>query len=99
MGRMLRIGLAEAEIEAVDLGIISAGKILLYVTGTSEIRVGYTRTDVSSTSVQGYFTLLGGSQYLFDVGPNIGFLSQNQQLFFVSPSGDNTLEVWVADTA
>jgi len=95
---MLRISLAEAEIEAVDLGIISAGKILLYVTGTSEIRVAYTRTDASTTGTS-YFTLLGGSQYLFDVGPNIGFLSQNQQLFFVSPSGDNTLEVWVADTA
>jgi len=98
MGRMLRIALAEAVSEAIDLAILTPGKILLYNTGTTDIRVGYDRHDVTANGTN-YFTLLGGSQYLFDVGPGIGFLAQNQQLYFVSPSGANTLEVWVADSA
>ena len=98
MGRMLRIALAEAVSEAIDLAIMTPGKILLYNTGTLDIRVGYARHDVSTTGTN-YFTLLGGSQYIFDVGPGIGFLAQKQQLYFVSPSGANTLEVWVADSA
>jgi hypothetical protein len=44
-----------------------------------------------------YFTILAGTQYVFDVGPNIGFLAQNQQLFLNSPDGDATIEVWVAN--
>ncbi len=96
MGRMLRIALAEGVSEAIDLGIVGPGKILLYNTGTNDIRVGYDRSDVSATGTN-YFTLLGGSQYMFDVGPGIGFVSQNQQLYFVSPTGSNTLEVWIAD--
>ncbi|REK51785.1 MAG: hypothetical protein DWQ49_13965 [Bacteroidetes bacterium] len=93
---MLRIALAEGIAERIDLGIVGPGKIFLYNTGTEDIRVAYDSFDVS-TSGSNYFTLLGGSQYVFDVGPGIGFLAQNQQLFFVSPTGSNTLEVWVAD--
>ena len=96
MGRILRIELAEGVSEGIDLGIVGAGKILLYNTGTNDMRVGYDRFDVSTTGTN-YFTLLGGSQYIFDVGPGIGFLSQNQQLYFVSPTGDQTLEIWIAD--
>lgn len=98
MGRMLRVALAEGVEEAIDLGIRGPGKILLYNTGTTDIRVAYDRFDVGATGAN-YFTLLGGSQYLFDVGPGVGFVSQNQQLYFVSPSGSgtNTLEIWVAD--
>jgi hypothetical protein len=100
---MLRIVLQEGVSEAIDLGIVGAGKIFLYNTGNNDIRVGYDRFDVSANGVN-YFTLLGGSQYVFDVGAGIGFLSQNQQLYFVSlyfvsPSGAGaqTLEVWIAD--
>ena len=96
MGRILRIELAEGVSEGIDLGIVGPGKILLYNTGTNDMRVGYDRFDVSANGVN-YFTLLGGSQYIFDVGPGIGFLSQNQQLYFVSPTGDQTLEIWIAD--
>ena len=96
MGRILRIELAEGVNEGIDLGIVGPGKILLYNTGTNDMRVGYDRHDVSTTGTN-YFTLLGGSQYIFDVGPSIGFLSQNQQLYFVSPVGDQTLEIWIAD--
>ncbi len=96
MGRMFRITLAENNIVPVDLGIVTPGKILLYNAGNLDIRVAYDRFSVG-TSGSNYFTILAGSQYIFDVGPDIGFLSQNQQLFFVSPSGTQTLEVWVAD--
>lgn len=96
MGRILRIELAEGVSEGIDLGIVGPGKILLYNTGTNDMRIGYDRFDVSANGVN-YFTLLGGSQYIFDVGPGIGFLSQNQQLYFVSPTGDQTLEIWIAD--
>ena len=96
MGRILRNELAEGVSEGIDLGIVGPGKILLYNTGTNDMRVGYDRFDVSANGVN-YFTLLGGSQYIFDVGPGIGFLSQNQQLYFVSPTGDQTLEIWIAD--
>ena len=96
MGRMFRISLAENVIVPIDLGIVTPGKILLYNSGTLDIRVAYDRFSVG-TSGSNYFTILAGSQYIFDVGPDIGFLSQNQQLFFVSPSVTQTLEVWVAD--
>jgi hypothetical protein len=96
MGRMLRVTCNEGIVEEIDLGIVGPGKILLYNTGTLDIRVAYDRFDVGTTGVN-YFTLLGGSQYVFDCGPGIGFVSQNQQLYFVSPVGDQVLEVWVAD--
>ncbi len=96
MGRMLRIALAEGVAERIDLGIVGPGKIFLYNTGTADIRIAYGAFDVSAAGAN-YFTLLGGSQYVFDVGPGIGFLAQNQQMYFVSPVGANTIEIWVAD--
>ncbi len=98
MARMLRIALAEGVAEGVDLGIVGPGKIWLYNTGTNDIRIGYDPFDVGTAGTN-YFTLLGGSQYLLDVGPGIGFISQNQTMYFISPSGSNTLEVWVADSS
>ena len=96
MGRMLRVTCNEGIVEEIDLGIVGAGKILLYNTGTLDIRVAYDRFDVGTTGVN-YFTLLGGSQYVFDVSNSVGFLAQNQQMYFVSPVGDQVLEIWVAD--
>ena len=96
MGRMLRITLLEGVSEAVDLGIVGPGKIFLYNTGTLDMRIAYDRFDVGTTGTN-YFTLLGGSQYVFDVSKSVGFLAQNQQMFFVSPVGDQVLEIWVAD--
>ena len=68
MGRMLRVTCNEGIVEEIDLGIVGPGKILLYNTGTLDIRVAYDRFDVGTTGVN-YFTLLGGSQYVFDCGP------------------------------
>ena len=58
MGRMLRVVLTEGVSEAIDLGIVGPGKILLYNTGTNDIRVGYDRFDVTANGTN-YFTLLG----------------------------------------
>jgi hypothetical protein len=55
------------------------------------MRVGYDRFDVGTNGTN-YFTLLGGSQYVFDCGPGIGFVSQNQQLYFSSPVGDQAID-------
>jgi hypothetical protein len=96
MGRMLRVTLEEGVSEAIDLGIVGPGKIFLYNTGTLDMRIAYDRFDVGTTGTN-YFTLLGGSQYVFDVSSSVGFLAQNQQMYFVSPVGDQVLEIWVAD--
>ena len=96
MGRMLRVTLEEGVPEGIDLGIVGPGKIFLYNTGTLDMRIAYDRFDVGTTGTN-YFTLLGGSQYVFDVSNSVGFLAQNQQMYFVSPVGDQVLEIWVAD--
>jgi hypothetical protein len=97
MGRITRYGMTEDIVTAIDFGSPTPGKILIYNTSVNDIRVGYARTDVDSTTGVNYFTILAGTQYVFDVGPNIGFLAQNQQLFLNSPDGDATIEVWVAN--
>ena len=97
MGRMLRITLNEGVVEAIDLALVGSGKILLYNSGTLDMRIAYDRFDAGLTG-SNYFTLLGGSQYVFDVSNSVGFLAQYQQMYFVSPVGDQVIEIWIADS-
>ena len=98
MGRILRFTLSEDVVTAIDFGSPTPGKILINNAGTVDIRIGYERTDVRSTGGSDqFFTLNAGVQYIFDVGPQIGFLAQNQQLFVNSPDGDCVIEVWIAN--
>jgi hypothetical protein len=96
MCRKLRITANKGIVDKIDIGKFGTGKIFLYNTGTLDMRIAYDRFDVGTTGVN-YFTLLGGSQYVFDVSNSVGFLAQNQQMYFVSPVGDQVLEVWEAD--
>jgi len=98
MGRITRYGMTEDIVTAIDFGTPAPGKILIYNTSDYDIRIGYARTDVDSTTGVNYFTLLAGTQYVFDVSSSIGFLAQNQQLFLNSPDGNATIEVWVANS-
>lgn len=49
MGRMLRVTLNEGIVEAIDLALVGSGKILLYNSGTLDMRIAYDRFDVGTT--------------------------------------------------
>jgi len=42
--------------------------------------------------------LSAGLTLLFDVGPEIGFVSQNQLMWLNANGGSTTVEIWVADS-
>ena len=95
MGRIQRIALAEDDIKALDLGYPRSGKPLIRNAGTTDILVGYTRTDVNDATASGqFFTLDPGIVYTFDMSQTSGFLAQNQLLYFNSNTGDGTIEIW-----
>ena len=101
MGRILRITLQEDVPERIDLAMIRPGKILLSNTSTThDIRVGYdTVGGVGTTAGTGevnYYTLKAGNEYVFDCGPGVGLVAQQQQLFFNCATGNAVLEVWIA---
>ena len=97
MARILRIALAEDVPEGIDLGMPGPGKILIQNSGANDCIVGYDRADVLGATAVSYYTIDAGLTLMFDTGPEIGFLAQNQLLWFASPSGDTTVEIWVAD--
>ena len=37
-----------------------------------------------------------GNEYVFDCGPGVGVVAQNQSMFFAVTGGTATVEVWVA---
>ena len=45
-----------------------------------------------------YYSLGAGNEYVFDCGPGVGVLAQQQQLFFAVTGGAATLEVWIANS-
>ena len=97
MGRIQRIALAEDDIKALDLGYPRSGKLLMRNAGTTDIIVGYTRTDVTDATAGGqFFTLDPGIVYTFDMSQTSGFIAQNALLYFNSNTGDGTIEIWQA---
>ena len=97
MSRILRIALAEDVPEGIDLGLPGPGKILIQNSGANDVIVGYDQTHVATATAVSYYTIDAGLTLMFDIGPEIGFLAQNQLMWFSSPSGDSTLEIWIAD--
>jgi len=73
-----------------------AGKVLINI-GNNDVIVGYDRSDVLAATALNYFTFLAGTQYIFDVSQGVGFLAQNTSLWFSSPVGTSSLEIWIAD--
>jgi len=103
LGRILRVALQEDVPERIDLGMVRPGKILLNNTSTTHaIRVGYSDVGgVGTTAGTGevnYYTLAAGNEYIFDCGPGVGLVAQQQQLYFLCPTGNATLEVWIANS-
>jgi len=93
LGRVLRFNLLEDVTHGIDLGFPSPGKLLIRNAGNFDVRVGYDPGDVNATGVN-YFTIEAGIVYTFDMGPNIGFLAQGQQLYFNSQDGACIMEFW-----
>ena len=99
MGRIQRVALAENVPEGLDLGIVGPGKVLIQNVGSNSIFIGYDYGDVlAATAGNAYYTLSAGLTLLFDVGPEIGFVSQNQLMWLNANGGSTTVEIWVADS-
>jgi hypothetical protein len=73
-----------------------SGKVLINI-GDNDVIVGYDKSDVLAATALNYFTFLAGTQYVFDVSQGVGFLAQNTSLWFSSPVGTSSLEIWIAD--
>ena len=100
MGRILRITCNEGVPERIDLGMVRPGKIFIANRGTSDVRIGYMIAGgVGDANIDGtnFYTLPSGNEYVLDIGPGVGSLVQDQQMYFMSPVGSNTLEVWIAN--
>ena len=97
MGRIQRLTLAEDVVQALDLGYPRSGKLLIRNAGTVDVKRGYTATDVVDATQNGqFFTLDPGIVYTFDMSQAVGFLVQNQLLYFNASTGDCILEIWQA---
>ena len=96
MGRILRHTLLEDDAYGIDLGFNKPGKLLIRNASSFDVRVGYDPRDVGANGIN-YFTIEAGIAYVFDMGPGVGFVSQNQQMYFYSPDGDAEMEFWMAD--
>jgi|TARA_B110000263_G_scaffold43416_1_gene35346 hypothetical protein len=93
----LRIAtLAEDAPALLNVTATGAGKVLINI-GDNDVIVGYDRSDVLAATALNYFTFLAGTQYVFDVSNGVGFISQNTSLWFSSPIGTSSLEIWIAD--
>ena len=97
MGRIIRLAtMAENVPEAVDLGMQTAGKLLLKNQGSNDILIGYDRSDVLAATAANYMTLDAGTLLMFDAGPGVGFVNQTSLMWFNATGGNSTLEIWIA---
>ena len=102
MGRILRIDLAEDTPKEVDLKMVRPGKLLISNTSaTLDVRIGYETIGgvgqgTGLANAQNYYSLGAGNEYVFDCGPGVGVLAQNQSLFIAVTGGTATVKIWVA---
>ena len=96
MGRILRITLVEDQVYGIDLGFPRSGKLLIRNAGTSDVRVAYDRADADSVTGVNYFTIEAGIVYVFDCSQGVGFVAQDQQLYFNCSTANNAMEFWLA---
>ena len=96
MGRILRTTLTEDQVYGIDLGYPRSGKLLIRNSGTADVRVAYDRVDADSVTGVNYFTIEAGITYVFDMSQAVGFLAQNQLLYFNCDTADNAMEFWLA---
>ena len=96
MGRIMRIALAENVPQAIDLGMSTAGKLLIRNAGSSDIYMGYDQGNVLAASASNFVTLDAGVTWIFDAGTMVGFLNQTSNMWMSAQGGDTTIEIWVA---
>ena len=97
MGRILRTTLTEDQVYGIDLGYPRSGKLLIRNAGTADVRVAYDRVDADSVTGVNYFTIEAGITYVFDMSQAVGFVAQNQLLYFNCPTADlDSMEFWLA---
>jgi hypothetical protein len=97
MGRIVRIGtLVENVPTAIDLGMTTPGKLLIKNQGANDIRMAYDESGVIVGGTGNFMTLDAGTLLVFDAGPGVGFLAQQQQIHFMATGGNSTIEIWVA---
>lgn len=97
MGRMFRYTLQEDVAIALDVSFRTSGKLLIKNFGTRDCRMGYDPYDIDQTTGVNFWTIEAGEGYAFDMSPEVGFLSQGQQLFIICTTGTNVIEMWVAN--
>ena len=95
MGRILRTTLTEDQVYGIDLGFPRSGKLLIRNAGSNDVWVAYDRVDAASTTAVTDVTIAAGITYVFDMSQAIGFIAQNQQLYFNCSTGDNVMEFWM----
>ncbi len=104
MGRILRLSLTEDTPTRVDLAMIRPGKLLIKNTSaTIDVRIGYDTVGgigdgAGLAGGQNYYTLGAGNEYVFDCGPGVGVLAQDQQLYIGCTGGVSTVEIWIANS-
>ncbi len=82
----------------------NSGKILIKNTSTTlDIRVGYDTIGgvgegAGLAGAANYYTLGAGNEYVFDCGPGVGLVAQQQQLVFAVTGGTATIEIWFANS-
>ena len=97
MGRIVRIGtLVENVPQAIDLGMTTPGKLLIKNQGANDIRMAYDESGVIVGGTGNYMPLDAGTLLVFDAGPGVGFLAQQQQIHFMATGGNSTIEIWIA---
>ena len=96
MGRIMRIALAENVPQAIDLGMMTPGKLLIKNAGSADVYLGYDQGNVLAASASNYITIDAGVTWILDAGPGVGFLNQTSNMWFAAQGGDSTLELWVA---
>lgn len=94
MGRILQYTMTDNEAIAVDLTTTTPGKVLFLAQG-GDIRIGYQEADVTSATGN-FFTIFDSQTMVFDCAPGVGFLAQNQLLYFLATAGTPTLQIWIA---
>lgn len=95
MGRILRYTLEDNIVSGVDFAFRTSGKLLIRNAGSRDVFIGYDPSDVKGGT--NYFTIEPGIVYTFDMGSDVGFLAQNQQLYLNCPTGTNDMEIWFAN--
>lgn len=97
-GRILRATLAENDptmlnVTNSELG----GKLAIKNAGNNDIHIGYDQYDVTLATGVNYFVIDPGVTLVFDQSNGVGFLAQDQGLWFAAQGGASEIQIWIAN--